>query len=544
MIKPKFELNFIELKSKENLYDSENLDGSTSIEAEYLYRTGFENNPDVCAIPRAPSPTDILVNSSVTMPGYDWQQVCTMRRYEKLEAIEELDHVMTPLGVHLDVATAINSLLLKSYKSRDVVIAAVEGDSPIHKQGFACNILSLRKDTAPRPMGFFLYGKTGCGKSMAVQLACRMYPKKIVHKFDGFTYTQIPIIYVTALKRQTSDVFRSIATKIDEILNTGDFHESKVRSGTLTKAEGYVKKWIKMYHIGIIIIDEIQFLALDQNAKSIEDIIGITQDTGCHFGFIGNEDAMVKLLNLPRIFGRVERYLINADVVTTNVNKLFEYALETIWGYQWTSCKSELTAEIKDYLLYETAMNIALLKYIVIKVQSEAVVEGRKDPIDITYIKEKTDKDIKKLRELISEPTEKEEIAYREYMTSLRARIAARTADEKEAGRGEIVEAMARGKIQEAKANVISRVIQSVADTSDYSEANIHRVILQILDEEPSLAERPIKTLATKVKVRLDDIEKTKKKNKTRKVNQNLKSREIDENTKKALVEMGVIDMA
>ena len=254
MIIPKFELEYRMLEKGENLYDKANLDRCIVVNAEYLCRAGYEHNPDVCAMPKSPTVTDVMANSSVNMMGYDRNRVADMKKYEKLEAIEELDHVMTPLGIHLEVASAINSLIIKSYKSRDVVVTEAEGDSPIQKQGFACNILSLRKDTAPRPMGFFLYGKTGCGKSMSVQLACRMYPKAIVHNLDGITYTQIPIIYVTALKRQTSDVFRSIAARIDEILGTGDYHESKVRSGTLTKAEGYIKQFVKQYHVSMIII--------------------------------------------------------------------------------------------------------------------------------------------------------------------------------------------------------------------------------------------------------------------------------------------------
>lgn len=542
MIRPKFELDFRELDINENLYDNEDLDRCTTVEAEYIFRTGFEDNPDVCAIPKAPSTREIITNSSVNIIGFDRSKLNEMKKYEKLEYIEELDYVMTPLGVHFDVSQSINSLLIKSYKSRDVMVASVEGNSPIQKQGFACNILALRKDVAPRPTGFFLYGKTGCGKSMAVQLACRMYPKAIIHNLNGISYTQIPIIYVTALKRQTSDVFRSIATRIDEILNTGDFHESKVRSGTITKMEGYIKNWIKLYHIGLIIIDEIQFLALDKNAKSIEDIIGITQDTGCNFGFIGNEDAKVKLFELPRIYGRVEGNLIDADFVTANGNKLFEFAMSKLWRYQWTECESPLTDEIKDYLTYETAINIALLKYIIIKIQSEAVIEGRKAPIDINYVKNKTDKDIKKLRELITEPTEKEEKEYREYMTRLRAKVAAQIADEKETGRGEIVAMMERGKLQDEKATIIDRVIQSISDTTEYSENNIYRTVLKILDEEPSLIDYPPRILATRVKQQLDGIEKKKKRKNLQGKKQHLNVRKIDKNVKESLMDLAILN--
>ena len=114
MIKPKFDLDFRELGTDENLYDTENLDRCTTVEAEYLLRAGFEDNPDVCAIPRTPSTMDIMANSSVSMLGYDRSKVSLMQKYEKLEAIEELDNVMVPLEVHLDVASAINSLLVKS----------------------------------------------------------------------------------------------------------------------------------------------------------------------------------------------------------------------------------------------------------------------------------------------------------------------------------------------------------------------------------------------------------------------------------------------
>ena len=124
-----------------------------------------------------------------------------MSTAEKLAAIEDIDMAMIPLGIHVDVARTIWKFLDRRYKGADVMISANEDEKAYGKGSFGRAIVLYQKLEAPSPIGFLLHGKTGCGKTMAVNLACRMYPNVIYHEFENlllFSSNHHPISFLHA----------------------------------------------------------------------------------------------------------------------------------------------------------------------------------------------------------------------------------------------------------------------------------------------------------------------------------------------------------
>lgn len=56
----KCNLTFRELGKDENLYDDVDLTAGSMVDAQYRRVAGYEDNPDVCALPKMPSIRDIL----------------------------------------------------------------------------------------------------------------------------------------------------------------------------------------------------------------------------------------------------------------------------------------------------------------------------------------------------------------------------------------------------------------------------------------------------------------------------------------------------
>ena len=80
----KCNLTFRELRKDENLYDDVDLTAGSMVDAQYRRVAGYEDNPDVCALPKMPSVRDILALGMVNPPGYDREQVEKMSTAEKL----------------------------------------------------------------------------------------------------------------------------------------------------------------------------------------------------------------------------------------------------------------------------------------------------------------------------------------------------------------------------------------------------------------------------------------------------------------------------
>lgn len=105
----KCNLTFRELGKDENLYDDVDLTAGSMVDAQYRRVAGYEDNPDVCTLPKMPSIRDILALGMVNPPGYDREQVEKMSTAEKLATIEDIDMAMIPLGIHVDVAVQSGS---------------------------------------------------------------------------------------------------------------------------------------------------------------------------------------------------------------------------------------------------------------------------------------------------------------------------------------------------------------------------------------------------------------------------------------------------
>ena len=83
----KCNLTFRELRKDENLYDDVDLTAGSMVDAQYRRVAGYEDNPDVCALPKMPSVRDILALGMVNPPGYDREKEKKMSAAEKLAAI-------------------------------------------------------------------------------------------------------------------------------------------------------------------------------------------------------------------------------------------------------------------------------------------------------------------------------------------------------------------------------------------------------------------------------------------------------------------------
>lgn len=492
------ELEFTQADSGKGLYDDDNLDNNWSVDARYVRRLGYEKDPDVCCIPPLPDTKRLMRFFTVDTGICDWETVSGMTKQEKYESISQMNHVMVPLGLHLDVAKALHNVVLSSYKGRQVMITDTDRDTPLSKKGLSGRVESIRKQEAPRPEGFYIHGNSGMGKSVALGLARRMYPRAVRVTTGDFSYSVIPIIFVTALCNQVSDVYRSIAAQIDEILDTGDYHENQVVNKSLTKAQGYIKKWIKLYHIGCIIIDEIQFLRSTSTSKGLEDLIGITAETGCGFGLIGNNDSCPAVLDNPRILGRVGRNKINADIRTVNTGKLFDRAMRTLWDYQWTDVFSPFSDEIKEYLLTESGGNIGLLKAVLARIQLMAVQGDIKEPLTVEKIRGYIGDMTVHMRDLLNKHTAEEDRRFEEVILGVYGEADAEAKRCREESLDTLLSEWDAGEKKKAAERKKREVAKAVSTTQGCSYDKALIAVNAAIDGWPGLLDAPDSELARK----------------------------------------------
>lgn len=480
MRKPDFKLNFRELSENENLYDDVDLSKCSIVPAQYRRVPGYEDNPDVCAIPRRPFAEEIITAGTVPMRGYDSEKAGGLKSYEKKEQIADMQHVSCVLGIHFRTASVINKYLLESYKGRDVMITLHNNNKKNYLPDMRTVLISTPNPLSGRTDGFLISGVTGCGKSMSLSLCCEMYPKAIRHSFKDCEYIQIPIIRVTALVGNLTAVYRSIAKIIDKILDTGDAHLSRVRTANLGIAATYIKEWIELYHVGLLIIDEIQFFHFGGQNNSFENIIAITEDTGVAFGLIGNNEVLDKALAMPRILSRVVKDHALADINSENDEKIFAEAVKKLWEYQWGKEHIPLTTEILSELIYQSSYNIALLKALLVFIQYALVT--RKDvTVNREFIEKIASKNLHELRSLIRSPSVENDKEFKKRLKKLYGEISSEADTEFEVDQASGL-IRRRDRKTEKVIEDVSLAISQIYTEYSYSQAR--RAVIKAIDNE------------------------------------------------------------
>ena len=393
---------------QDNLYTDVNIHDHHVVKAQYMFRKGYEDDPDICAIPRCPTEEEIKQMTNVYMLDYDPDKAETLTKKEKLEQSSQLQEVMCPLAIHFELAKAVDRCLLSSYRHRNTM-EGIQYTSGKSKAKFG-GIISEPKDGAMRTENLYVVGKTSYGKSMARKMIIsNIYPKAIYHEFEDRSYTQIPILEATSVVGNMYCYYEQIAQRIDELLNTGDMYWSYFKTeakGNIGRATGVIKRYIKLFHVGALLIEECEFL---RGSDVLEDLINLSEDTGVAIIIIGNPKSEVQnrgidLMDRPRIHMRFQT-VIKADDISSATNRLFlRLAAKTLWDYQWTPFVP-LSDEMCDLLMEYSAYNICILKAMIKKLM-DTVIEKKQKTLCPELIREVGDKYFLRAKSLLDKDPE------------------------------------------------------------------------------------------------------------------------------------------
>jgi len=405
----------------ENLYDDVDLTENDVVDAQYWEHHGYPGNPDICALPRYASLAEIKLQNSIPLRGYDEKKVREMPLSDRKRNLLRLKEVRFPFPFHGKVDMFLNTVLVSAYASRRLAITdrPAEYNSGLGIQ--KSNIITAGTNICSNTMGFSIIGMSGSGKSTAFQLAAAKYPRAIRHHLNDISYTQIPLIRLTAFANgNLSALYYMFASQLDEILDSGDLHYRQMKGGTnLGKMTAVVEDWIKRYHIGAIAIDEIQLMDFSpKSAKSIENLLTITAMTGVALIMIGTQDACSCWNGVLRLQRRTQSLTVHADEYCSQ-REYVELLIKRIWKYQWLSKKAELTDGIMETLYEESQGSIDLLTTLWMMVQFEAISVKKEPEIDEDYISKVARGRYSRMKILIQESLTESENLYLDLKKSI-----------------------------------------------------------------------------------------------------------------------------
>lgn len=344
----------------------------------------FQGNPLIEALPpRLSIPEIIRQLQNQSRPEYsDEDRKCSPEDRGML--VQTLNRFYQPCEKDIDIYNKIERCIRWGYADRNPFSPEFiqqqhhEYEAQIHNEGF------VRYTQAyPSSSGFALLGISGLGKSTTLRHILSRYPQVIHHsRYKGipFNETQITWIHMDcpndgSLKGLCEVFFQHI----DALLGTNYFSQYSGKSVTLNKMRIAMARIARTYHLGVIVIDEIQALAVAKDesipVKTLNFLVTLVNTIGVPVVLVGTPRA---LTFLQKEFQQAKRASGQGDALWEHMQNddAWRMFVKAIWKYQYTRNKVDLTREMSD-ALFEEAVGVPFLAVnIYMLVQESAIYSG------------------------------------------------------------------------------------------------------------------------------------------------------------------------
>ena len=363
-------------------YEDIDLRAQDIVEARYVRVSGHQGNPDIEALPALIASED-LVDLASQVPD-----ALLANDTDPLVRIWALRKLRIPLRNQNMINEKLYYGLMSSYAGRQYGKTAHKTVLEIDGKNVELDTISCLYEGGIMT-GSAIIGLPGTGKSTGLSIAMSKYPRAILHPMEDGHYIQVPIIRTTAFANSNvTSLFRSFAARLDMILDTGSMHQNMLPSTNIGQMCSDIINWIRIYHIGAWIIEELSFFSFsNKRSGSFEDIVTVMEETGIFVLGTGNHDFYDKIKGNLRGERRLLADFIDMDKISTDKAFMANYT-ERIWiYYMLPEIRGLYSDDIFDRIYEWTLGSIDMLTILLVCIQREYLnakkKAARKSPSDI-----------------------------------------------------------------------------------------------------------------------------------------------------------------
>ena len=356
--------------------------------------TEFRGNPLIEALPeRYDSAT--VINKIMNRPEYS-PELRNLPTQDRLMYTQTILNVYQPFERDMEIYNSICRCIYWGYVSRNPLTSVYVSDTNQEYKAVreASSYIAYQPFHAA-VTGFAIIGISGLGKSTAIRAILSAFPCVIQHNRyhrKALRETQIVWMHLDcpndgSLKGLCGAFFK----RLDELIGT-DYEEQYVsRRATLNDMSIAMSRLVRKYHVGVLVIDEIQSLVVSKDStvpqKTLNFLINLVNTIGVPVILVGTPRA---LSFLQKEFQQAKRASGQGDFLWERMenNTDWKMFLDSIWQYQYTRNAISLTPEMSN-ILYQESLGIPFLAVHIYKlVQEYAIVSGKESFTvkDIQYV--------------------------------------------------------------------------------------------------------------------------------------------------------------
>lgn len=361
---------YCKLAPGQHLYDDCDLTDGGLVDAQYEESVvdSYRGNPMAECIGSPYSREELIQLNThiIRMPSRAMLQKRTLET--NLMSVDNIFDLMVAMPWHYTLDVAFRSVLQRTYGMRKLRVSDTAGTPIIVEAKQIETHVAGRARVSEAVPGLSLIGISGCGKSRALNETLSRIPQVIVHNRGQFNqFIQINYITVVVNKQRDSKfLWDGIAKAIDEALQNpaGEYQTAMSRKRTLGEKMNYAAKLCNTFNVGILILDEIEFLLQTEFRKyALENLVTFNNITNTALMTVGSQEAKEQLFTtfqMTRRFGKD----IEASEYCRNIESFQKIFLQ-FFMFQWFSNPDGSPVEPTDAMLqamfFETKGTVGLL---------------------------------------------------------------------------------------------------------------------------------------------------------------------------------------
>ena len=306
-----------------------------------------------------------LNNALRIIPEYD-DSIRTNDKSTRLIALSELYNIYIPSRMSEEIYSKLYLALLRSLNKKDTINAvrqANENYKAVHQKSYQGIIGGSDS--------FTIIGCSGIGKSSAISRAVDLITDK---SFVEFNNTKIcPVVVVqcpfdSSVKGLAFEILRNI----DDVLET-KYYSNALRSRATTDVLIGIISQVSLYHIGLLIIDEIQNVASSKNGKTfINALTQLINISGVSICMVGTPECKVFFEQQLQL----ARRSMGLEYTPLQYDYYFENFCRTVFRFQYTRYQTELEAVILERLYEYSGGLVSLVVSLLHDAQEIAIITG------------------------------------------------------------------------------------------------------------------------------------------------------------------------
>lgn len=341
----------------------------------------YKGNPLIEALPPVLEDIDVIERLCY-YPIYS-QSDRRMDVEDKVMRIKQLYYFYQAFDIHIKLYKDIDFMIREAYVPRNPMKHKDFNEQIYNNYERIQGKENVKRVKRNMGIGKCLVGTAGIGKTSAINKVLELFPQVLIHdEYQGelFRYTQITFVSILApFDGSLKALLLNVLAAIDDVVGTS-YCDRAIRSKvTINSLIAQVEQIFNVYHVGLLVIDEFQFLN-KKGDQVLNFLTSILNTWGISLYLIGTPPTLNIIqqdLRVARRFQLLKYEHMNKD------SKEWNYLLNDLWQYQYTVQITELTQELSDcFYQYSQGVTDMLIK-LFIEVQIKAVEQNKKITVSL-----------------------------------------------------------------------------------------------------------------------------------------------------------------